>query len=71
MKYSLDNSCPFQSKQLLFGKFCLEHSMAIQCLGFSTFTAVAWIQSLVGELRSHKPYFVVRKTKKICLNCFL
>ena len=70
MKYSLDNSCPFQSKQLLFGKFCLGHYLAMQWLGFSTFTPMAWIQSLVGELRSHKPYVVVRKTKKNLLKLF-
>ena len=26
----------------------------VQWLGFSTFTAVTWVQSLVGELRCHK-----------------
>ena len=33
----------------------------VQWLGFSAFTAVAWIQSLVGELRSHKPCSVDQK----------
>ena len=27
----------------------------VQWLGLSTFTAVTWVQSLVGELRCHKP----------------
>ena len=27
----------------------------VQGLGLSTFTAVTWVQSLVGELRCHKP----------------
>ena len=30
-------------------------------LGFQAFTAVAWIQSLVGELRFHKPCGVAKK----------
>ena len=30
----------------------------VQWLGLPAFTAVAWIQFLVGELRSHKPYNV-------------
>ena len=32
-----------------------ETSLAVQWLGLSTFTARAWVQSLVGELRSRKP----------------
>ena len=31
-------------------------SLAVQWLGSGTFTAWAWVQSLGGELRSHKPY---------------
>ena len=35
----------------------------VQCLWLSTFTAVAWVQSLVRELRSHKPCGVAKKKK--------
>ena len=31
------------------------NSLAVQWLGLGTFTARAWVQSLVRELRSHKP----------------
>ena len=30
-------------------------SLAVQWLWLSSFTTVAWVQSLVRELRSHKP----------------
>ena len=30
------------------------HSLAVQWLGLSAFTVVAHVQSLIGELRSHK-----------------
>ena len=30
------------------------NSLAVQWLRIGTFIAVAWVQSLVGELRSHK-----------------
>ena len=30
------------------------NSLAVQWLGLSAFTAGAWVQSLVGELRHHK-----------------
>ena len=30
-------------------------SLVVQWLGLCTFTATVWVQSLVGELRSHKP----------------
>ena len=33
----------------------LGNSLAVQWLGLSTFTARAQVQTLVGELRSHKP----------------
>ena len=29
------------------------NSLVVPWLGLSTFTALAWVQSLVGELRSH------------------
>ena len=40
-------------------------------LGFGTFTAVAWVQSLVGELRSRKQCGVAKKKKKKNPNHFL
>ena len=33
-------------------------SPAVQWLGLSAFTAVAWVQALFGELRSHKTHGV-------------
>ena len=33
-------------------------------LGFNAFTAVAWVQSLVGELRSRKPHGTAKKKDK-------
>ena len=30
------------------------NSLVVQCLGLGAFTVVAWVQSLVRELRSHK-----------------
>ena len=36
----------------------------VQCLWLGTFTAVAWVQSLVGELRSHEPCGMAKKKKK-------
>ena len=36
-------------------KITIGNSLAVQWLGLGTFTAVARVQSLVGELRSHKP----------------
>ena len=41
------------------------NSLAVQSLGLSTFTMVALVQSLVRELRSHKPCSVAKKKKKI------
>ena len=39
------------------------NSLAIQGLVLSAFTTVAWVQPLVGELRSHKPKkFLKKKT---------
>ena len=38
-------------------------SRAVQLLGLRAFTAMVWVQSLVGELRFHKP-FGVAKTQK-------
>ena len=41
------------NKILKWGNF-----LVVQWLGLTAFTAVAWIQFLVGELRSHRPYNV-------------
>ena len=37
--------------------------MVVQWLGLSPFTARAWVQSLVRELKSSKPYGVAKITK--------
>ena len=37
----------------------------VQWLGLSTFTAVTWVQSLVGELRCHKPCGKKKKKNQI------
>ena len=36
-------------------------SLRVQWLGFSVFTATAWVHSLVKELRSHKPHGTTKK----------
>ena len=36
-------------------------SLVVQWLGLYTFTAEGWVQSLVGELRSHKPCGAAKK----------
>ena len=36
------------------------NSLVVQWLGLSAFTAMAWVQSLVGELRSCKPHRVAK-----------
>ena len=38
--------------------------MVTQSLGFQAFTAMAWVQSLAGELTSHKPRGMAKKKKK-------
>ena len=40
------------------------NSLEIQWLVFLTFTEAAWVQSLAGEHRSHKPCCVAKKKKK-------
>ena len=40
------------------------NSLAIQGLALSAFTTVAWVQPLVGELRSHKPCSTAKKIFK-------
>ena len=37
------------------------NSLTVQWLGFGAFTAVAWVQSLVGELRYCKPQGMAKK----------
>ena len=34
-------------------------------LGFQAFNVIAWVQSLVRELRFHKPHGTAKKKKKI------
>ena len=36
----------------------------VQWLGLGTFTAMAWVQSLVRELRSYKPLGVDKKKEE-------
>ena len=36
-----------------------------QCLGLDTFAVVDQVQSLIGELRSHKPHDVAKKNKMV------
>ena len=40
------------------------NSLVVQWLGLSAFTARAWVQSLVRELRSHKPSGATRKKQQ-------
>ena len=42
--------------------------MAVQWFGLGAFTAIAWVQPLVGELRSHKPPGMARKKIKRKIN---
>ena len=43
-----------------------ENSLVVQWLGLDIFTEVAWVQSVVRELRSHKPRGMV-KTICVCV----
>ena len=45
-------------------KHKLGNSLVVQWLGYGTFTVVAQVQSLVEELRSHKPHTAAKKKKK-------
>ena len=38
--------------------------LVVQWLGFNVFTVIAWVQSLVGDLRSFKSHSEVKKKKK-------
>ena len=42
-------------------------SLVASWLGFQAFAAVAWVQFLVGELRSCKPDGVAKEKKKFFL----
>ena len=44
----------------MFNKITIGNSRAVHWLGLSAFTAGARVQSLVGELRSHKPRNVAK-----------
>ena len=55
--------------QLYFNKISFpdnptESSLVAWWLGFQAFTSVAWVQSLVRGLRSHKPHGTTKKKKK-------
>ena len=45
-------------------KLKIGNSLAVQWLGLSTFIAGAQVQSVVGELGSHKPHGAAKKKKK-------
>ena len=51
-------------------KILLGNFLEVQWLGLGAFTARAGVQSLVWELRSHKPHGAAKK-KKILLNILL
>ena len=55
------HTCVLQ-KWSLFG-----NSLAVQWLGLSTFTTEGLVQSLIRELRSHKPYGVAKGKKVVSL----
>ena len=40
------------------------NALAVQWLGLREFTAGAWVQTLLRELRSHKPCSMAKKEKK-------
>ena len=42
----------------------IRNSLAVQGLGLGVFTAGAWVQSPIGELRSCMPRGVAKKKKK-------
>ena len=52
--------------QFLFSRFYIwENSLVVQWLRLGAFTAVAQVQSLVGELRSHKLCGMAKKKRKV------
>ena len=52
---------PFWSSLSTSVKLRSRHSLVVQWLGFGAFTAGAQVQSLVRELRSHKPHDMAKK----------
>ena len=46
-------------------KIVIGTSLVAQWLGLHTSTAGAWVQSLVGELRSYKPHSMAKINKLI------
>ena len=50
--------------------FSLRNSLAIHQLGLGTFSSMAWVQSLVRELRSHKLCGQKRKENLKCRSFF-
>ena len=58
MKDTVPASYSTQSRNKYLG-----NSLAVQGLGLCAFTAVARVQSLVGELKSRKPRGTAKKTK--------
>ena len=51
-------------------KIFLGNSLVVQWLGLGAFTAMAWVQTLVGELRSHFPQATQRSQKNIYIYFF-
>ena len=49
--------------EISFLKFKIGNSLVVLWLGFGAFTALAWVQSLVRELRSHKLSSMTKKKK--------
>ena len=61
--------CPAKSSQAMFvelkkKKKTFRNTLVVPQLGLSAFTAVAWIQALIGELRSCKPCSAATIEKK-------
>ena len=48
---------------------CHRQSLAIHWLGLGAFTAGGQVQSLVGELRTRKPYSMAKGEKKTHTTC--
>ena len=61
----LNSSCMSKSTEELLQNSPLGNSLEVQWLGLGALTAVAQVQSLVGELRSCKPHGVAKKKIKM------
>ena len=60
----------------LYGTYNKEYCVGILWLGLGAFTAVAWVQFLVQELRSCKPRGAAKEKRVLCMilsfiNCML